>query len=139
MSNALSIPNQRQYYGAMAGIREFGDLIKNARVNQGITGTDLASRMERSHSQIVRWENGAPSNPPDIDIFWEFSEALGLPPEQMLEALGYLKPDSDKPRENEAIASARAIIGNRNYTEKQLEKFQQFLTTLVSMIDDMEG
>lgn len=138
MNMRLSILEGGQYYGAMAGIREFGDLIKSARVKQGMTGAELASRMERSHSQIVRWENGAPSNPPDIDIFWDFSEALGLPPEEMLIALGYLKPDSGEPKESEALAAARAILGNRDYSQAQLKRFRQFMSSIVEMVDEME-
>lgn len=135
MNMQLSILEAGQYYGPMAGIREFGDLIKNARVKQGITGSELATRMERSHSQIVRWENGSPSNPPDIDIFWEFSEALGLPPEDMLVALGYLKPDSEATRDSEAVSAIRAILGDREFTDKQIQQLTSMVRTMVEMME----
>lgn len=135
MNIQLSILEYGQYYGAMAGIREFGELIKNARLKQGMTGTELATRMERSHSQIVRWENGAPSNPPDIDIFWDFSEALGLPPEEMLIALGYLKPESEARLESEAVSAVRAILGDRDFTDKQIGQLTRQIRGLVEMME----
>lgn len=136
MSTTLSIPEVRKYYGLMAGIREFGDLIKNARVQQGLTGTELAMRMDRNHSQIVRWENGVPSNPPDTDIFWDFSEALNLDPKRMLEALGYLKPEQDVVAENEAVSAVRAILEGREFTDKQI---RQLATMVRGMVEMMEG
>lgn len=130
----LSILESGQYYGAMAGIREFGDLIKNARVKQGITGAELASRMDRSHSQIVRWENGSPSNPPDIDIFWDFSEALRLSPEEMLVALGYLKADADKVEEHPAVREIRAILEGKEFTDKEIGQLTRQVQGLIEMM-----
>lgn len=131
----LSILGVDQYAEHMAGVREFGDLIKNARSRRGMTGVDLAQKMGRSHSVIVRWERGQPSNAPDPETFWDFSEALGLPPEEMLEALGYLKPGDGTPAETEAVSAVRAILEGKEFTDKQIGQLTRQIRGLVEMME----
>lgn len=80
----------------MAGMREFGALIKRAREQRGLTGVELASRIGRQHSYIVRFERGQASNPPDVHDFHAIARELNLPATSMLEALGYLTPDHNE-------------------------------------------
>lgn len=77
----------------MAGMAEFGALIKRAREQRGLTGVELATRIGRQHSYIVRFERGQASNPPDTRDFHAIARELNLPASRMLEALGYLTYD----------------------------------------------
>ena len=128
----LSILGVNQYHEVMSGLREFGDLIKSARIKRGMTGVDLAQKMGRSHSVIVRWERGQPSNPPDPETFWDFSKALGVPPEDMLRALGYLMPDEDAVVEAPAVSAIRAILEGRDFTDDEVAHLATMVRTMVS-------
>ena len=131
----LSILGVHQYDGFMAGVREFGELIKNARINRGMTGAELAQQMGRSHSVIVRWERGQPSNAPDPETFWDFSEALGLSPEEMLISLGYLKDTDGGGADSPALSAVRAILEGRDFTDKQIGQLTRQIRGLVEMME----
>lgn len=77
----------------MTGMAEFGALIKRAREQRGLTGVELAHRIGRQHSFVVRYEKGQPSNLPDPHDFNAFARELGLSKTAMLEAAGYLDPE----------------------------------------------
>jgi len=80
--------------GDMAGMTEFGALIRRAREQRGLTGAELAARIDRPHSFLVRIERGQNANPPDPQTFADLARALGLPTRVMLEALGYWADDT---------------------------------------------
>jgi transcriptional regulator with XRE-family HTH domain len=99
MEFTLSIAAQRMNNIDMAGMAEFGELLKRARESQGLTGVEVANRLGRPHSFVVRLERGQNANPPDPAAFDDLSRVLRISKVQMLEALGYL--DSDRPDDDE--------------------------------------
>ena len=80
--------------GGMAGMAEFGALIRRAREQQGWTGAELAQRIGRPHPFVVRIETGKNSNPPDPQTFDDLARTLRLSKRAMLEALGYWEDDA---------------------------------------------
>lgn len=78
----------------MSGMDEFGALVKSARDARGLTQEELARRLGRPHSFVVRIERGRNSNPPEPVMMDALQDALGLSRTAMLRALGYL-PESD--------------------------------------------
>ena len=49
----------------MAGMGEYGALVKSAREQRGMTQDEVARKMGRPHTFLVRIEKGSNSNPPD--------------------------------------------------------------------------
>lgn len=88
----------------MAGMAEFGALVRNARESQGMTGVELAGKIGRPHPFVVRIETAKNSNPPDPKTMDDLSRVLHIPKPRMLEVLGYLdredsgRKDMDDPR-----------------------------------------
>lgn len=93
----------------MSGMREFGALIKSARERMGWTGVELATRLDRPHSFVVRIENGQNANPPDTRTFSDLSRLLDLDKVRMLIVLGYLDSDVNEERDDDE-GSPKAYI-----------------------------
>lgn len=96
----MSTIAQRQLHtddGRMAGMQEFGALIKRARESQGMTLEEAGRRIGRPHTYLGRIENGRNSNPPDPEMFRAIWRLFGLSPRSLLVALGYLDEDDPEP------------------------------------------
>jgi transcriptional regulator with XRE-family HTH domain len=106
----------------MAGLGEFGALIRRARERNEMTGVELAQKMGKPHSFVVRMEGGKFSNPPDPADFDAFSKALRLSKEEMLRALGYL---------DEAATDAGDVI-----TVRRADPRAKLLDAVAGMTDD---
>jgi transcriptional regulator with XRE-family HTH domain len=108
MDMALSILGHRADTAGMAGMEEFGALVKSARTAKGMTGPELAAKLGRAHSFVVRLEKGTNSNPPEVAILEELEQVLGLERVEMLVSLGYLKDPG--PGEPTVSPAERAIL-----------------------------
>lgn len=114
-----------------------GQLIRDARENRGMESQALAQRIGVSKGTISNLERGVLKTTPDPSMLRALSAELGVPVSQMLSVLGYL--DEEPPKDSEALAAARAILGNRDYSQAQLRRFRQFMSSIVEMVDEMEG
>lgn len=95
MDIALSIVRAQTIITTMDTGMKFGALVKSAREAKGLTGQELASKLGRAHSYVVRMERGQNSNPPDPLTLRDLSLYLDLTINEMLEALDYLDSDAD--------------------------------------------
>ena len=82
---------------AMAGMTEFGALLKQRREQLNLRIEDVAASVGRPTSFVWRLEGGKNANPPDAVDFMALANALSLQPRTMLEALGYLLPEDQEP------------------------------------------
>lgn len=137
-----AIVNTRYYtdHRGMNEMKKFGQLLKDGRARKGITADALASAAGIGPSVLSEIETGKRASAPDASWVRSFSEALDIPRAKMLVALGYLdESDLGDCGDTPAVAAARDILGSRNYTDSQLQKFEQFLATLVEIVDTVEG
>jgi transcriptional regulator with XRE-family HTH domain len=81
----------------MAGMGEYGALVKSAREQRGMTQDEVARQMGRPHTFLVRIEGGRNSNPPDPETMRAIWRTLGLSMRSQLIALGYLDPEEHEP------------------------------------------
>lgn len=81
----------------MAGMAEFGALIKRAREEKGMTLEEAGRHLGRPHTYLGRIENGRNSNPPDPESFRAIWRLFDLSPRSLLIALGYLDADEAEP------------------------------------------
>lgn len=122
----------------MAGLDEFGALIKRARLNKGLTQDEAAQLLRRPHTFLVRIENGRNSNPPDPRTFHDLGRLLDLAPREMLEALGYLDPEAHEPgvahviREGDPLAEIVAMLEGAGPHDLALVK--QFVMVLMGSL-----
>ena len=79
----------------MAGMEEFGALIKSARERRGLTQAGLGARVGYSPNFVNRLEAGSIKNPPTPETLRELERLLGLPglTRMLLEAMGYLSAE----------------------------------------------
>jgi len=115
----------------MTGLQELGALIKSARENLGMTGAELAQRLERPHSFVVRLERGQNSNPPDPQTFSDIARELRISKEEMLRALGYLDADATEGTEvrRVPVVVERALEG-----VEWNEETAQDIATMIRML-----
>ena len=81
----------------MAGMSEYGALVKSAREQAGLTQDEAARKLGRPHTFLVRIENGKNANPPDPETMRAIWRVLGVSMRTQLEALGYLDPEEAEP------------------------------------------
>ncbi len=133
MEFQLSIVGQRIDTLGMAGLQEFGALIKRARENLGMTGAELAIRLDRPHSFVVRIERGQNANPPDPQTFADLARILRISKGEMLMALGYLENvDPTKPADPLAvpdtdIEAMQIMIDTGDLTEREAGELLSYL------------
>lgn len=136
-----SIVNTRYYIDHldMNEMKNFGQLLKEGRARKGLTAEALAKLVGIGSSVLSEMETGKRTNAPDALWVRSFSEVLGIPVERMLIALGYLDENQADDEESPAIATVRAILGNKQYSERQLEKLDQFFRSTLEIVESMEG
>lgn len=133
MDIGLSIVRHWPDTDVMPGMEEFGALIKSARVAKGMTGPELATRLGRAHSFVVRLEKGTNSNPPDVAVFDQLEEVLGLSRNLMLRRLGYLREDESEAQPKAAERALLPIIRGHEWTEPQLRAAAGALRAIAEM------
>jgi transcriptional regulator with XRE-family HTH domain len=75
------------------GMREFGELIREARGHKSAHAVALA--VDVSYSMIADFERGAKTHPPAPELLAKLSTELGLTERRMLRAMGYLSTEED--------------------------------------------
>jgi transcriptional regulator with XRE-family HTH domain len=96
----------------MAGMQEYGALIKSAREAKGMTIDDLSRALGRPTSFVWRIEQGKNANPPDPETTRQIWRLLSLPLRTQLIQLGYLDKEEVEPGIAYAVpeGSARAEL-----------------------------
>ena len=61
----------------MAGIEDFGAIVLKARRDAGMTQEAFAGKLGITPQAVSKWENGL--GYPDVTLFPEISEVLGIP------------------------------------------------------------
>lgn len=108
----------------MAGMTDFGLLLKNRREALGLRQEDVASRIGRPNSFYARIEGGKNANPPSPDEFRELAGVLGLSQTEMVAAIGYIDPDTtgDDPIPATILRELRSINWSSSWkTEYMLD------------------
>jgi len=77
-------------------MQEFAHLIRLEMERQGIEGQQIADSLEIGQSMVSDIVNAKKKNPPSPEIFKGIGRALGLSQARMLQALGYLDPESSE-------------------------------------------
>lgn len=122
----------------MAGLQEFGALIKRARDAKGLTQAAAGQLLGRPHTFLVRLERGENSNPPDPQTFHDLGKLLGLSPREMLESLGYLFPEAQEPgvayviREGDPRVEVLAML--EDASPAKLETIRQLVKVLSAQL-----
>lgn len=123
----------------MAGMMEYGALLKRAREQHGMTQDEVARQLNRPHTFVVRLENGRNSNPPDPETMQAIRRTLGISLRSQLISLGYLDEDDPEPgiayviREDDPRAALLARI------EGMAHQHVAALTDLVGLLDRLTG
>lgn len=80
-------------YGAREtlGLQELGILVAQQRGRTGLTQRELGDAIGRNQDWVSKLERGMLRDWPDPDTVAGIAEALGVPRERLLEALGYLE------------------------------------------------
>lgn len=101
----------------MGDLRQFGDLVREARLRHGLSAYELAARIKRQPSFLSRLENGQNANPPEPAVLKALTNVLGLSRKQMLISMGYLDESDIAPSSGfnvddyfEPADSRRALI-----------------------------
>lgn len=79
---------------------EFGRLLKELRIKQGLSTHDLAKKSGVSQAYISQIERGAKTTPPKPDKIFKLHRHLGIGYSKLMRAAGYYVPD-DSFNENE--------------------------------------
>jgi transcriptional regulator with XRE-family HTH domain len=77
----------------------FGQLIKRARHERGLTGHDLSDLLGIDAGTLSRMESDKQTHPPAPYVLDQLSQHLRLPQADMLRALGYLQASTAPPPE----------------------------------------
>jgi len=67
----------------------FGTLIRRAREHKRLLAREVAARLGIDPGTLSRLETGSYKETPSPDLIRRISEVLDIPPQQLMEALGY--------------------------------------------------
>jgi transcriptional regulator with XRE-family HTH domain len=107
---------------------ELGDIIKQAREDMGIGVRELARRVEKSGSFIVRIEKDDP--PPSVaeETLRNIARELELDADRLITLAGKT-PSDVKPEDEHEVALFRSV---KNLDDDQREKVREYLDELKS-------
>lgn len=113
---------------------EFGDRLREARINKGLTQEQLAKEIGVAKSTLTGYEKG--NREPDVFKIKKIIEALGIDAEYLL-GIKKSPPDSEElDEETAAIVLYKALItaGFLNPGEDLTQKQFEFLDGLSAML-----
>lgn len=117
----------------------FGDFLASRREAAGYRSqTAFANAIGKGASWVSRLERGAAKELPPPEDVALLAKSLNLSSAELIAAAGY-DIETGNEGDTPAIATVRAILGNKQYSEKQLIKLDQFFRSMLEIIDDMEG
>ncbi len=120
-------------------MKTLGKLVRERRETAGyINQRDFADALDRAQSWVSRLEADRMMNAPSPEELRAISKTIPISVPEMLAAMGYDVETGDE-GDTAAVATVRAILGNKEYTEKQLEKLDQFFRSTLEIIEGMEG
>jgi transcriptional regulator with XRE-family HTH domain len=109
----------------------FGEIVRQARMQRGWDQAELARRLGLVRQQAVsRWENGA--SRPRRAMVAQLADLLDLDVDVLLPAAGYLGAIADKPAE--AGLPVRPLLEKLPFDELSPDDFEQFSTDLAKAL-----
>jgi len=111
---------------------ELGETVKEARTDRDIGVRELARRIDKSGSFLVRIENDDP--PPSVaeDTLVSIAEELDLDADRLITLAGKV-PSDVQPDDEEEVALFRSV---KNLDDEEREEAREFLDKLSEADDD---
>lgn len=114
-------------------MKDMGELVRIRRESAGYSAQKhLADKIGKGQSWLSRLESGTMKEIPTPEDLTLLGDALGVTQAELLAAAGY-DVETGHEDEHPAITALRAIIGDRQFTEKELRHLTNAVRIMIQM------
>ena len=135
MLSGMSIVAMSEYRNQTKVMDDFGRFLASRREAAGYRSqTAFAEAIGKGSSWVSRLERGAAKELPPPEDVALLARHLGVTQAELVSSAGY-DIETGTEGDSEAVSAVRAILGDREFTEKQIGQLTRQIRGLVEMLE----